>query len=772
MLPECLSGPNGTNVTTFYGNNLILPSFDAIPASTVTLSLRNGVLSPVSPHSPSGTDGYDDIDGSIAWDEVFTLFPNMTSFSLYLAKQFHGTLPASIPSRLTSFVLSECNITGTIPSTFFSDFSTTETISTFDVNLNYLQITGGLPSGFFNALAGMAVEESFSFTLSSNRLLTGTVPENFLDPLEAMHTKTFFMRFYDNRLSGTLPSSFSFPAGLMNPTYNLNSFTLDINYNSFTGSLPAALFAFPLYVNTFSVSFSDSTFNGSLPNSFLNQVVWTGNPCWASLSFYRNEFTGTIPADLFSSSLKQNTNFTYLGIDLSINELEGSIPETLLYSINNLKKDIDSNTNAERALQSTKQISQRDSATALSSTDTAATVLYTASVLNMLVVSAFTNKLNGTLDRDFLAYSSTSSMTSVRLDFHNNQLQGPLPTPLLYPLPDVSTLRVVLDFSENQIAASIPPYCFSLATLELDVNTNLLDGTIYGVSSCNVLSINIARNPLIDLCSSNISFESFTGSCDLSFTDACNCLDSYTMCTTTCPVPAAPVEPVTPPPTSPPTAAIPPSSPTPTSTTSPSSASSPSPPQCTSVRPSADFSCVNGVWIATSTNVTILTIPAKAGSIVVTGNVSSSSIVFQGVIGTTITIDGCANNLTTVVIELTQEEILKIEKSGVKSLLLLTQSNSSSCNNLNYVALKSNVDHGCRKIATDKIVTNNGNTLSVALSVDMGGCNRWWIILVSVVVVVVILGAVAAAIGVVLWKRHQSKKQKRSLSSMQRPLRG
>lgn len=164
-------------------------------------------------------------------------------------------------------------------------------------------------------------------------------------------------------------------------------------------------------------------------------------------------------------------------------------------------------------------------------------------------------------------------------------------------------------------------------------------------------------------------------------------------------------------------------------------------PGCLGERPSAQFFCQNGTWTSNTSIVTpTFTIPPGGGTIVVIGNITSSTVVFQG-LGTQLVVEGCAQNLQTVIVE-----ELKKQKGDLRTLLTQRGANGANCPSLKDVNVVVKVKGGgCRTVKTDKTKSTR-QSLNVAFSVDSSKCNLWWYILIPILVVVIILATIAAII--------------------------
>ena len=169
-------------------------------------------------------------------------------------------------------------------------------------------------------------------------------------------------------------------------------------------------------------------------------------------------------------------------------------------------------------------------------------------------------------------------------------------------------------------------------------------------------------------------------------------------------------------------------------------------PTCQSTsQPSTEFICYNGTWVApTSVSAPTLVIPAGATTTIVNGNVSSTTLVFQG-LGSTLTVYGCANNLTSITIELSPEELSLIETQKLsQSLLNLTGSNGS-CSDLSSITITAKLrKSNCKDVKAQQ--TTSEGQLSAVFSISSSRCRTWWIILVSVLCGLVLIAVIVFVI--------------------------
>ena len=298
--------------------------------------------------------------------------------------------------------------------------------------------------------------------------------------------------------------------------------------------------------------------------------------------------------------------------------------------------------------------------------------------------------------------SPTRALSST---FSGNTFSGTIPA-------EWSTCKFSsIQISNNNISGSIPPGLLNSSALtSFGASSTSLSGDLPNMRSG--LEVNLATTK-INFCSeaSVASITSATlASCTLANTLICGCESNYVRkCTfTVCP---------------------------PSPSTSPATSS-----DCQGPRPSPSFSCIGGFWTADVITTPTLVIPANSGTIIVSGNMTSSSIVLND-LTSTIEVIGCATNLTQIHIELTKEQVEKLGKSQLYQLLSTLSRNCST--SLDDVNMSVHVrDGGCRKVSVRKVSSDDRSTLSGLFTVDNSSCKTWWIIVVAVVASVVVLGIV------------------------------
>ena len=747
LLPSCLQNNQIIKGITSLAP-LRIVDFSYLPsASLISLDLTSSILLPAT----SSSYGFNSSTGALDWVSIFTRFSKVFNLRFAGATTAIGTtLPTILPAAvLNSFECSNCGLTGTIPNTLFEQVAGTS-FAGFTFRVPFNQLIGTIPETFSDPFASMSFSEDVFLNFGHN-LLTGTVaPNTFL--FSNVKADVFELNFESNFLVGsfpTLPSStfinynrFYFAENLFNGTIPVSltslmpqcSLILDVSGNQLSGTLPATLFPSPYAWNGTSlecvglkIDFSRNLLTGSIPPGLLANV-WKSRILFTeliSLSLASNRLTGTIPQYLFRyTSATGPSTLATIALDLSNNRLKGSIPSLLLQSMIDPSGDPSVYLNF-----SNNGLSSEFPPSLLSDVPTNGT--------GLVFLNASNNLLSGAPPA--LCWNTTS----ISMDFSNNNLTGTIPS----EWASHCSLTDVNVSNNSFMMGSIPPALFMVnsAMNSFLASRTSLRGNMVLVPTNSPRILDLSYT-LINFCSSSAitAFASYQGNCTFMCTSAPTCGGAYPKCDKRCiPDPIAP--PIEEPqivPSSPPPAPVP-------------------IPGCSSnTRPTPEFLCVNGVWVAPATNVTTIVIPQGAGNVIVTGNVTSTAIVING-LGATITIEGCATNLTNVVIEIDAKELAKLGAKVFQDLVSL-----SNCTDISNITITSNVKGStCRKLSTEKVLT--GNTLSAAFTIDSSGCNKHWIVAVSVVCAIVAVGLIAVAVAIVLIRRHQEKKAFESLHRTQ-----
>lgn len=466
---------------------------------------------------------------------------------------------------------------------------------------------------------------------------------------------------------------------------------LDLSDNAINGAIPSDFLTYSTLTPavtthaTVEVLLYENLLSGDLPSALFSTVNWTSLSAF-SLRLNNNQFTGGLPSNLLSNAY--TPTLTSLSLSFASNRLmNGTIPSTFLSSLNADASNIP---------------------TGSSSPETP---------LTFLLSLEYTN-LTGTLaipDLSLRLVNPPLRMTITGLETNLQSLT-------IHPNAASSLFALVLTNS-SQVHGSIPSSIFGPSSI---MNSFFVGGTLLagpmpdmGALMPPALSTLDLSRTAIDFCSTPRTAwnTSFLSTCYLYSTSASQCRSLYP---SSCIISESAI--VAPAPVTIPTAP----SPCPAAT-----------------RPGPSFFCIDGHWISTVTvNTTVFTIPGGSTEVIVT-NITSSSIVIQGV-GSTLIITGCASNLSTVTVELTQEELKQLGSKAVQQLILVNSS-YASCVDLSSVTIDVKVTgSGCRKAKADKIAT--ANSLAAAFSVSSSACNLWWIILASVLCALVLIGVIVGVV--------------------------
>ena len=761
-LPSCLSTFNigSLKATTC----ITIDDFGVFPSSLIELYLQDGIF-PIDPTSttpsgvpigpgpagsaPSGSATGFAVDGTIAWPQVFAAIPNLKKLQ-FIGGNLRGSVPTEIPSQLNWFEITNNQLTGAFPIAFFSNLDAPITVYV-DVSGN--DLSGELLATLFTQL-DTTVLKSITFNIAHNRL-EGALQPVWFSPLKQGVLESFAMDLGHNLFAGTIPNGF-----LNELTLNLAapspSFKLVLASNQLTDIIPTGLFGSLPPLGTLYFNASHNHHTGSLPSpiaSFLpdSNLIYDVS---------HNAMTGSIPPLLILGSRTENVTFGALSLILRGNLFQSTIPDGLFHYNSVFKREV-----GEKLTIGEKFAAKLADSDALSSSSHPSQHVGREESLSQALVFARANRLlldlanntfSGSVPMALFNGVFTEGSAFLDLDLSNNLFTS-LPTDIttlhfgakinasrnrLNALPSAcGNSGLSLDLSNNQLTSNqFPASWNNCKFIDLRLSENLaLSGTIpYGLLNSSYLTVFHAFNTSlvgdlppyhpnlaeIDVSSTSMVFCSeasrthfgdYNGTCKLA-SAACTCKLAYTgSCTTAC--------------------------------------NSTSPP-CLGPPPSREFYCSStGVWTAPSTTNPTLTIPVGVGEVIVLGNVSSSSIVFTG-IGSTVTIGGCASNLTSIVIELTQEEIRQIGHGLNKSLITFSGNCGTDFNN---IAISIKKGEGCRKISSKKFVSSDSQTIGAIFTVDSSGCNTWWIILVSVICGVLLLTVITIVLMAVFWPAFRAK---------------
>lgn len=770
-IPTCFPG-NATLLTSLSGYNLVIDDFSLLPANLLVLSLTSGTLT-----SSSGQPL------SASWTEFFATASSLTNLQL-TACGVGGSLPPSIPSRIILLDLSYNGLTGTIPSTLLVNVNTAGSNS-FSLALAGNELTGSIPAGLFSP-PGFASLNHIRLNLQANAL-SGSLPTELLTPvLDTL--VTCYVVININQFSGSIPPNF-LTSATSAPNFDYLLFDVSSN-NLLSGLFPEALFG--PYLNeltTFSAGMDNTGMTGTIPDT-----LWQ-NTNMAALTDYTlrlgsNSLTGSLPRSLFHPSAA----YSYVSVVVSGNSLDGPIPDDFFTSVDMTRLKTFSLQASRNGISGSLPSSFVNPGTGTPQL-TAVTIDLSSNAITGTFPPGLLTSLDGpSLSPDAVATPSASIPSSappftvfLNLDISSNSIEGILELPSIqYPMtlqlainnngftgwnvePTVDYLQRMVMGGNFNFQGTIPTNLFS--------NSSALESfQAPGINFTGVMPDLGKQRPgslnQIDFTSSSLQFcapprtNFSSGSlpyCQLGSTTAFYCADLYPpTCIVSAPSPSlAPVE--TPTSTSPINdggtpvpIGVPSRGGTPTLTEEPTGpiGIAPPPPCPESTRPSDLFVCINGSWTSDQEIVTpTLIIPSGASIVIVNANVSSSSVVIQG-LGSTLVIRGCANNLTEITVELSPEDLKNIG-SKLNQSLISYEGNDPYCQDLSSVALTTKVSgSSCRKVSTTKVASKG--QLSAVFSINSSGCRLWWIILVSVICAVVVIAVIAIIVVRVLCCKHKT----------------
>lgn len=622
---------------------------------------------------------------------------------------------AYVGSLVGTLVLQRCRFQPVLPASGTDGFNADGTVNWGEVwSLINPTLLDLSEGGLRGSLPTSLGQYIYTLRLQHNNF-TGTLPSSLFTSM--MNVVAYEFNFGYNQLTGTFPSSFfAHPAGLT----ALQGFYLFVDNNRLSGTLPSSLFLPFESQNLVRFTFDarNNTLSGSIPTQLITNQIVQSYTSTLTIDLAHNALEGTIPPTLFTNL----TGLSYFNFSASFNKISGTLPPLLF-----------------------------PSGMSLSSGSTG------------IVLDLANNSITGTIPYGFLTLTQIATGVSPAwLNIAGNQLTGSIPNSLFN---DFAAGTIMLTAARNQLNGSLPTFLASGNVFSLDVSSNLIEGPIPSVwqsqyprdislsdnpgingtllttlfSSTGITSFSAKHTSLsgtlpsigaslgvlelaytnVDFCNASSSpISNFVGpTCDLSSSSACTCQASFLPCIASCPC----------------------------SITTKPSGSAPLPPQC-----------VDGVWSTAST----LIIAAGSGVVTITGNLTSSSVRFSDA-ASSINVTGCADNLSEVLVELDDAGAREIGGSKVlRDLVTVADAdeNGTPCLNLTLVAVKSSTSGTCRKVKSDKIASqNNGKTLAAFFSVSSTSCNLWWIILAAVLGGAVLIAIVIIVICVTCCKSCKLK---------------
>lgn len=697
-VPTCIN-TSSTFLVELYLDGCITQS-GIVPSSLLVLEITNSVTA----------------FHSLDWSSLFDIvLPNLVHFKLKACTGvITTTLPDSLPSRISYFVVEGIQLYGSIPATLFQNYTPAHSL-TFSMASN--SITGEIPAALFAPfLTGANSLPDIDITFDNNILdtnlpdsLFGIVPSalSFAAPLNASFRFSATSCF----LTGTIPANlFGTTAFTGSPLF---SFIVLLRTNTLTGTIPPALLSGVKIIstNTFQLVLLSNLLEGSIPATLLAADSGSFSVDTLILSLSSNAFNGSIPQDLFKNVA--TTSSFALVID-NCHDLNSSLPTASFF---NLPSGVSSfSFSASPSVVGTLPAGlfasvrpPTDSAPASSSA--------ASSSINSYRIALIARGLVGTIPSDLFSSELGNSNTArLSLVLSDCNFSGTIPS----SWNNISFVSFLLDNNSN-LTGTIPSSLLSSssAATYVSISGTSLSGVMPIIKSSSLQNL-LAVDTTIDFCSNpespSMDRPVYNGTslifCTLQKTNACTCKDRYPAhCTSACDRTPTP-------------------SPCPLST-----------------YPGPGFYCNGTIWVSDFSVLTpTLTIPSGATQTVVTGDVASSTIVFNG-FGSTLTLmNGCTTNLTTITISLTEEEAKKIGKNGLLQQLISYYGTAAACNNSDSVTLNVGIKTGgCRKVKAT-IANESSTSLSAFFTLDTSKCNLWWIILVSVIAGLVLLGAIGLAL--------------------------
>lgn len=707
VLPECFFEADAT-ISSFSIINLIIQGNSTYPdpwerlARSLTSNPTLLLLSSSYFLTPNNETA------NVNWNAMTNILSAQTLTLSSLNLGMSPTLP-TLPKAIVSLRLTQCGLTGTLPSSLFA--AANPSLTSLTVSLEDNSMSGSMPPAFF-ANANLAGIDTFSLTLSGN---------NFYDDFPT----TLFQGAFGNASSISITlSQTNFTGPISNvltaSTFSatkLTTFLFVSTYSKFSGLLPTWFNAMPL-LSSFTFTCDNSlNLQGPIPGAFLAVSAYPGHKL--SVSTYKSGLSGDLPSALFQlpsspktvfvtlsssslagipSDLFTNANFTTtetIYIDLSNNKLTGNLPASMgsfgtLSKLQTLSFNLATNPTLSGTVPNTFLPSVLASVS--STLSTSASVLaflddtsvsgalvlpdYNLAPRLLLTVSAVRAKLTSLT---LASAGLTSSLQSLMLD-NNTLLTGELTSSFFQSNPNLTMLSA----SNTKLSGTMPDM---------------------GVLKPTTLSTLDLSSTSIEFCSSGRSVwaSSVLSNCHLDSSTAYLCPTTYPNCSVS--APSAPSTPV----------------------------------GCTaSTRPSSDWICVEGSWTYVgSASSTVIVIPSGASTTVIKGNLTSTTVIING-LNSVLIVDGCASNVT-LLIELTPAQLETIG-GDQKLQTLLSFSNDSSCASSTNVTLEASVKGStCKKVSVSKVSSSASSTLSGLFKIDKSGCNKWWIILVAVIAGVALL---------------------------------
>lgn len=173
---------------------------------------------------------------------------------------------------------------------------------------------------------------------------------------------------------------------------------------------------------------------------------------------------------------------------------------------------------------------------------------------------------------------------------------------------------------------------------------------------------------------------------------------------------------------------------------------------CAVPRPNSPFfACVEGKWVANASITTdVLIFPRDAGDITITGNLTVTTIVFDG-IASYLRLNGCYNKVDEIRILLRDSDLSEIGHSDNgygnhnNRKLVSLGSGNSDCPNISGgvghpdVVTDSSMASSCYRVVNAELYTESTPAIVAEIKIDNVRCKLWWIILIPVLAGIVLI---------------------------------
>ena len=667
-----------------------------------------------------------DIAAIIDWNAVFDRAPLLNTLSLTYSRHSIGTLPSiPLPSSIGTFSIYGCGITGTISSSLFANTPSGGSIY-FQVAHN--QLIGNIPASLFSLYDSSVY--SLQFSVNDNQL-NGTIPANLFSAPLIASVKWFQFDISNNGLVGPLGNlldGYDFTDG------TISTFKVLASSNQLTGAIPMWHTSKCSSVTVFQLVIADNLLSDVMPSNLISGAGFSANIPQVTINLRNNSLRGQLPPLLFApEGTPSSTSPSLFTLLLDGNQLAGTLPADYFdyydwtatanalfnFGDNDLTGDLPAKLfhrgNTARLKSLTVDFSDNPH---LNGTIPSS---FFSSLLDSV---ASTVQLTGTIACRATGLTGTVALPNLSLraqpfllTFDGSHANF---TSLSLPTNSAVGLAQIILRDNPHLSGTLPDALFSSTS---DLSLLQMSNTAISGTMPRLDTLPSPKLDLLDLSATNIEFcgedrgiwSRALAGCNFQSTNASLCAELYPSCQTT-PSPSA--TPISPP-------------------------AAPSSSQCPlATRPSDDFVCVNGIWTSIGTISTpVLTIPPGSTQTLIIGNVTSPNIIINGIGSTVIIQQGCATNLSTITIQLTEDDLKKLGPS--KSQVLLSFGNSTtSCGNLNSVDVQLKLKGGsdCRKVKVSRVVSET--SISALFNIDKSSCRTWWIVLVSVICGVIVLAVV------------------------------